>query len=194
MRWFNTRDIIHFYNLFIPGSYHIRAECTILNKYRNTKTVKHSSDWNESCKMGNRLVMVFKASIPCRIQWKWKVYRHSLEKIWFNKKIYNKIKQRSSTKQFLKSSELYKKYTKIPAAGEKFLSRQEENRYFTWPPIWYFLEAIMFVWTCFTLAAVLDTQPLFSTFVLADTVLNIMTSEMCDCFPLFLLLIDSISL
>lgn len=49
----------------------------------------------------------------------------------FTKKIYNKIKQRSSTKQFLKSSELYKKYMKIPAEGEKFLSRQEENSYFT---------------------------------------------------------------
>lgn len=127
MPWFNTRDIIHFYNLFIPGSYHIRAECTILNKYCNTKTVKHSSDWNESCKMGKKTCYGFKASIPCRIQWKWKVYRHSLEKIWFHKKIYNKIKQRSSTKQFLKSSELYKKYMKIPAEGEKFLSRPNET-------------------------------------------------------------------
>lgn len=116
MPWFNTTEIIHFYNVFIPGSYHVSAECTIPNKYHNTKTMKHSSDWSESCKMGNKLVMVLKHLYLVEFN----ENGIHLKRLISHRKIYNKIKQRSSTKQFLKTGELYKKYMRIPAEGGKF--------------------------------------------------------------------------
>lgn len=120
MPWFNTREIIHFYNLFVLGSYHVRAECTIPNKYSNTKTVKHSPGWNESCKMGNKLAMVLKHLYFVEFNENGKPINIHLKDLISHRKIYNKIKERSSTKQFLKASELYKKYMRITAEGEKF--------------------------------------------------------------------------